>query len=457
MYRFRLLACVAFTGFVLAAAGVACGGGGTSNATSPTTTGEGGVDGGGLSNDAASPNADASTGNDASSGGGDAGAQDAAEEPAVEAGPFVPAAHPPWPQLSGNGKVVLNPMNLVTIVSTGDPEATDLFAFGDQLVTSAWWSSFSTEYGLGTPVSPTVHITGPAITTNPTETDIVNYIASATASTPAAAANGNTMYMVYLPPNIEIIDPTTGQPNTNCQYYGGFHTPYGKGGDSWGIGQHCPLAGTGLTDLEWMTIVGSHEIAEGASDPQPGNGWELVTEPDTNAPWTQPPWVAALYGEIGDMCVDTQVTEGSYTYQRIWSNAAAANEEDPCVPAYSQYAYVNASAPEGWYKVAAGSSVQIPVTGWSDRATSDWIVDAEVWTSNAPASAPFAVTLTSPTVYPTDAGNYPTTNNGKVSQMTVTVPAGTASGTWADIVIFSEPLVYSGDPFHIWLVGVYVP
>jgi hypothetical protein len=451
---------------VLVAAGVvalgpACGGGnggegaGAGDGGKTSTGLEGGtLDGG----DTGTGSADSGMQHDATSDAdGGSKPQDAASEPAepVEAGPFVSAPHPPWPLVAANGGVVLDPMKLVTVVSTGDPQASDFFAFGDQLIASAWWGSFSTEYGLGTP-SASVHVTGPAITANLDGAQMQSYIASAIAGTPAAAADGQTMYMLYLPAGIDIIDDQTKQPNTNCQYYGGYHTTYDKSGDAWGVGQHCPLTGTGLTDLQWMTIVGSHEIAEAATDPIPDNGYTLVAKIDTAQPWTQSPWVAAVYGEVGDMCVSTQITEGSYTYQRIWSNTAAAQEQDPCVPPYANDAYVNASAPQGWYTMTVGGSVDIPVTGWSDRATSDWIMEGAVWTSNTSASSPFQVTTTSPTVYPTDAGDYPTTNNGKVSTLTVSAP-GAPSGSWAVIALYSEPLVQAGDPYHLWFVGVYIP
>jgi hypothetical protein len=446
MHRFAWAATLALG---ISTVAVACGGGGNGASSPPATT-----DGGG---DESSSPADASSEPDASSVADSSKPHDAANEHAVEAGPFLSAPHPPWPQVAANGGIVLHPMKLVTIVTTGDPQGTDYFAFGDALIASQWWQAIGADYGLGTP-SASVHVTGPAITADPDSKAMESYIASAITGTPAAAADGQTMYMLYLPTGIDILDDTTGMPNTNCQYFGGYHLPYDTTGDAWGVGQHCPLTDTGLTDLQWMTIVGSHEIAEGATDPLPGNGYTMVANIDTKQPWTQSPWVAALYGEVGDLCVSTQINEGSFTYQRIWSNSAAAKELDPCVPPYPQYAYVNTSVPQGWYTMPAGGSVQIPVTGWSDRAADDWLIAAEVWTSSASASsaAVFVPTLTSPTAYDTDAGDYATTNNGKASTLTVTAP-GLGSGSWAAIGIYSEPLVYSGDPYHLWFVGVYIP
>ena len=447
MYRFLW---TSLLGLAVAAGGVGCGGGNGSDAKPLVEAGADGAAG-----DDVGPLADASLDHaeDASE---DAKPHDAASEEPVEAGPFVTAPHPPWPQLAPNGGVVLKTMKLVMVVTAGDPQATSYFGFADALVASPWWQSFAGDYGIGTP-SASVHVTGPAITSDPNSAAMEAYIASAVASTPAAAADGQTMYMLLLPTGIDILDDSTGKPNTNCQYYGGYHDSYDKSGDAWGVAQHCPLTDTGLTDLEWMTIAASHEISEAASDPIPGNGYEIVNSHDTQAPWTQSPWVAALYGEIGDMCVETQTTEGSYTYQRIWSNTAAAKELDPCVPPYTQYAYVNSSVTSGWYVVTPGASVNIPVTGWSDRATGDWIVDPEVWTSSITTTPGFGTTLSSPTVYSTDIGDYPTTNNGKTSTLTITAPATAKSGDWVTVGIFSIPLVYSGDPYHLWFVGAYIP
>ena len=108
------------------------------------------------------------------------------------------------------------------------------------------------------------------------------------------------------------------------------------------------------------------------------------------------------------------------------------------------------------YALTAGSSVQIPLTGWSDRATGDWVLDAEVFTTNATNPGDVLVSLSSATTYATDAGAFPTTNNGRTSTLTVSAP-GTPSGTWATIGIYSQPLVYSGDPWELWVVGVYIP
>ncbi|MGH7293389.1 MAG: hypothetical protein ACRELB_00580 [Polyangiaceae bacterium] len=436
-------------GIAMATAAVGCGGGsgGSGNGSGPDDAGgaadqqlphpEAGVvlDGGGVDATAESSIDDGSTG-------------DVTEAAPVEAAAFATAAHSPWPVLTPNAGIVLHDMKLVIVASSGDPQASDYFAYGDALIASAWWQSFATEYGLGTPTTST-HVTGPAITTDPTSQAMVKYITSAVAASPdaGAGANGDTMYMLFLPTGVDIQDQRG--PNTSCQYYGGYHTTYDNSGDAWGVVQHCPITNTGLTDLQWMTIGASHEIAEAATDPIPDNGYTLVPQIDYAQPWTQPPWAASLYGEVGDMCVETQITEGSYMYQRIWSIAAAAKGLDPCVPPHAQYAYVNTSAPKGWYTVAAGTSVNVPITGWSDRATPDWIVAADIWSQSGTG---YTATISSPTT----KNGYATTNNGKASTLTITAPVSASPGSWAIAYIASETFVSTGDQYHLWVVGAYV-
>lgn len=382
---------------------------------------------------------------------GDTGTKPHDAAPEAEAGPFEPASHPPWPQVPANEGVVLKSMKLVTVVTSGDPNANSFFAFDDALIASSWWTQISQEYGLGTPTQD-VQVTGPAMTANPTESDMASYIETAIAGTPAAVADGNTMYMLYLPPGILISDPRG--LNTGCQYYGGYHTTYDKSGDAWGVAQDCAVTDDGLTDFQQMTIIGSHEVVEGASDPVPGNGWTLPGPP-ANAPWTEPDstWIEAVYGEIGDLCAYTQITEGLYIYQRIFSNTAAALGGDPCIPTYTTTAYDNMSAPQGWYTITSGGTATIPVTGFSNQATTPWIASAVFWKSSGPT---FDVTLTSPTSETIQGTSYPTLNNGTSATVTVTAPAA-ASGTWAIIALESDPYLVGGDPYHVWPIGVYIP
>jgi hypothetical protein len=282
---------------------------------------------------------------------------------------------------------------------------------------------------------------------------MISYIQSAIAGNAAAAPDGNTMYMLYLPPGIDAIDPMSGT-NTMCQFFGGFHDVYDMGGNAFAVGQRCPVQGTGLSELQDLTITASHEILEAATDPTPGSGWVLGAA-DLQQPWTTAPTLVAPGGELGDLCLGTKWVEGGYTYQRGWSNVAAAAGGDPCVPAYPNAKYYNASAPQPWYMVAAGGSVTIPLTGFASGPTGDWALESQPLSSSPTG---FAASVTSATNFIAQMGMFPTTNNGRTATLTVTAPT-VASGSWAVFGIGSVPLppASGGDSVHVWPVGVYVP
>jgi hypothetical protein len=171
-----------------------------------------------------------------------------------------------------------------------------------------------------------------------------------------------------------------------------------------------------------------------------------MQDPNEQSAWTRPPLEILFGGELGDNCEATFITEGTFVYQRIWSNLAAAKGGDPCVPHRSQDAYINVSVPQTWYKISPGESVPIPITGFSDRATSDWVVELP---------APYGAFTAS--VAGASASNQITMNNGQ--QATLTLQAGTnaASGDWAIMQLISRVSAPGGDPFERWLVGMYVP
>jgi hypothetical protein len=377
-----------------------------------------------------------------------------------------------WPQVSApSPPTVLAPLKLVTIVVQGDPQAAHLFAFGDALVTGSWYSSFASEYGLGKPNAQTVHVTGPTIPpntsradpNNPGMFDMAAYIQSLIANQTAPAPDPHTMYMLYLPPGIAAYDDNAQISNTNCQLYGGYHTAYDTLGqfDSglqsavvWGFVQRCGSTQI-LLDADWLTLAASHEIAEAATDPLPPEGWTAGLL-DPHMPWTHSVF-AALGGEVGDMCQETKWNDGTFTYQRIWSNAAAMRGVDPCVPAYQNIPYVNVVGPQGWTMVSAGGVVQLALTGYSDRPAPDWFVYSVIGPNTDPGMH-ISATVTSATEVRTSAGLTATTNVGKPARLTVSAAPGTASGTWAVVEVVSQPEVPNGgDTLHIWPVGVYVP
>jgi hypothetical protein len=395
------------------------------------------------------PAADAAT----SDAGADAdGAADAA---------FQPAAHRSFPALAKNSGRVLQPLKLVTIVASNDSLAAPLFAFSDALAASSWLPAVGAAYGVTTATS--AHATGPAITTNPTQADMIAYIGALVTAGTAPAPDGNTCYLLYLPDGVSVATGGSTPP------FAAYHAPYpaeGQGlGDGWAVVSRTTPYGGGETKLGALTRLSSHEVLEAASDP----GWDSWSLAAPGAPvWQGSVWsVFQVPGPIesGDLCEGTRWFEpdGGSEYQRVLAPSPPANG-DPCVPAPAG-AYFDVSAPADWYALGAdGGTTSIPLTGWSSAPASDWLVIATVGQATAGFSslAGSLLAVDSP-----KAGISPCLgagmNDDVTATMSVAAPPGAASGDWAVVVVESfrvDPSTCypyaTGDQFHMWLTGVYV-
>jgi hypothetical protein len=364
----------------------------------------------------------------------------------------------------------LSHARLVSIVPANGINAAGDYAFADALPSSAWWQSFSGEYGIGVSNS-SAHLTGAPIVQDVTLAALEDYVSitlgypldgGADAGTVGDAGiplDGTNIFIVYLPPGRATI------PGGFC----GFHTPYPSVKSSIGdnvavIVDSCLRLFPGQTDPAMTTNDASHEIAEAATDPLL-NAWRLPApspfSPPTQSAWM---WASSAVFEVGDFCEGARwVDPGSNTeYQRIFSASAAADGGDPCLPALGQ-PYFSVSSDADWHAVSPGGSVDIPITGWSTGPVADWNINPHL-VNGSPALLSMAAdagleTLTSPLG---SFCNRPLINNGATATLHVTVPSSAVSGEIAVFSIHSyrqtascavQPLP---DAYHQWPVGVYV-
>jgi len=349
--------------------------------------------------------------------------------------PFTQAAHAPWPTVPGSASGVLPSLRLVSIVTAGDPLHDALFSFGDALVGSRWLQSFAPEYGAAASAT-SVHMDGTAAPSTMSYSDIVAYVRALEPSAPQP-----TVYLLYLPPGTDAI---VGQErNCGCAVIGGAHGDDGQG-NAVAYVQRCST-----TDDDSVTRVASHEVAESITDT--GSGGYAI--PQGNPPWLASPWASVQPGgvEIGDLCSSTFVTEGEWTYQRQWSNAAAAAGGDPCVPALPT-PYFSVTTDATWVQVAPGASVEVPITGWSTGERSDWYVYA----LPAEPTDTFSPAVTTARQQPLSAVVYDAINDGVPGTLTVTAAPTAQSGDHTVVQIYSRS-VDRVDGVHFWPVGFYVP
>ena len=115
----------------------------------------------------------------------------------------------------------------------------------------------------------------------------------------------NTLYFIYLDPNVVSIMGGS----KSCQSYCGYHSNVGK--VYYAVMPYPTCSGClgGLQAFEALTGTSSHELCEAITDPVPGSGWYDNTN-----------------GEIGDICAWNFKTVAGYNVQLEWSN-----QQNKCV------------------------------------------------------------------------------------------------------------------------------
>ena len=117
------------------------------------------------------------------------------------------------------------------------------------------------------------------------------------------AATANTLYFVFLPPNVASVLGT----KQSCQDYCGYHSHIDAVYYAVIPFADCPGCVFPGQILDTLTEVSSHEFAE------------AVTDPALNAWWEDPQG-----DEIGDLCNRQTTRIGGYLVQTEWSNAQSA-------------------------------------------------------------------------------------------------------------------------------------
>src|ERR1019366_236847 len=265
------------------------------------------------------------------SGGPPDGSSDGAGDDGGGGGDAAPVASPAFPPAIGQlvnhkGGVLAKP-KIVTVTWASDTNGATLQSFDDTLVTSPYWTATTSEYGVAPATSDAAtHVVVQTAPTSPwADTDIDSWIAQmATTATSGWPANDTeTLYVVYVPPEVEV--DSNGM--NGCNYYGGFHT---QTSDSTGletidyalIPESCAQF-AGVPVLENATESGSHELVEGVTDPNGYDGWIGFGPNDLAwALWNDDQW------ESADAC--ESYTDGYYLgtgdlpywLSRTWSNAS---------------------------------------------------------------------------------------------------------------------------------------
>jgi hypothetical protein len=233
------------------------------------------------------------------------------------------AAPPAVPHLSYHGGAVIGAVEVVLVfwgahwVQTGSTGGAvlqgQLNDFFDHILTSAFmdmlgeYSTASTQIARGKRLA-TVNVSatepGAIVAGVRTVSDaqIQQALQEWTANKTVPATTENTLYFVYLPPDVV----SSFQNSQSCTAFCGYHENIGS--IYYAVEPYITCAGCSFgAILDSQTKVSSHELAEAVTDPA-GAGW----------------WDSGTGDEIGDICNASTTRLGGYLVQNQWSNARSA-------------------------------------------------------------------------------------------------------------------------------------
>jgi hypothetical protein len=150
----------------------------------------------------------------------------------------------------------------------------------------------------------TTLLTSPAPGTSVQDSEIQQLLQREISAGTLPANNANTLYFVFLPEGVQVIQGNS----ASCQSFCGYHDSFGEG-IYYAVMPYPGCSGCtgGLAAFEALTSTTSHELCESITDPVPGQGWY----DDKN-------------GEIGDICAWKTRTLGDYKIQLEWSNQSGS-------------------------------------------------------------------------------------------------------------------------------------
>lgn len=324
-------------------------------------------------------------GDNSTSAGGSVPVPDAGTPPAVDMAvpPYSPPFPPVAPQVLKAASTVLASPKVVPVFFPQDALQSTLVTFlQNYQAKSAAWGMLS-EYGIGrgTTAAPvTLPTTLPATFA---EADVQALLAARIGDGTLPRPDANTIYALYFPSTVSLLQGGS----TSCIDFAGYHGTSTLTDGTKTVYAVMPRCQMGLLAL--LTYATSHELAEAATDPHL-LGYNSMSDPYFL--WT----VGHSGAEVSDLCqdlVDAAVNEaGVGVVCRNWSNKAAAQYTNPCLPAAAgpsffsipRHPQLNTVLINGQAKnievvpLLVGQTVSVEVRGLSDvKPGPSWTVKAE--------------------------------------------------------------------------------
>jgi hypothetical protein len=249
-----------------------------------------------------------------------------------------PAFHPTMPQVRSEGGAIMPTVRIQPVFFPGDALEAKAVDFLNKLAGSAEWPKLVGEYGVGAAsVAPAIDLPA-APPAQVTEADVDALLADRLDGThpewePSGGATlDTTVYVLFYPAATAITGPGG---VASCTDFDGYHYSANLPSDggvraaAYVLMARCPTG----NDLDQLTEILSHELAEAATDPFP-----TVKAAYRTLDPRQMGWALAFGGpEIGDLCQGNSFNYFSpgdigYSIQRSFSNARAAAWDEMCSP-----------------------------------------------------------------------------------------------------------------------------
>jgi hypothetical protein len=280
-------------------------------------------------------------------------------------------------------------MKIVEVTFGTDTNAATYSAFDATIGGTMWWQQALMPYGISPAVvSATVALPDTVSGTSITDAQLQTYLQDEVASGALPYPDDETLYVVYAPRSFSVSLPMGGTTvESSCQYFDGYHSSTGisvpsatDGGAPQVVSAaYAMVFNCGYGGVEEIEVTASHEIAEAATDPHPDLTPTYYLHSDDA--WSQifAGFPAGEGAEVADLCTGEPWTEGTYYYNKIYSNAAAALSKNPCQPDTNVYfaaaidttkAVAGSYLSDGFVQITPGQTTQVTINFFSTAALS---------------------------------------------------------------------------------------
>ncbi len=394
----------------------------------------------------------------------------------ADSSPAYPAFTPSLPQIGSGGTVITQP-NVFNISFANEPLEADIDTFSSAMAGTTYWGDRVKEYGIS-PLTVGGRIHDPTVW--PATVDdsaiqawLIDRLAGDAGVAPGwPAPDMNDVFALYFPPGVTVTVTDEGYVSTSCVDFHGYHSWVTLPNNvkiAYAVDSRCDSIpeDPAATGINYVSAVISHELNEAITDPflplTPPPG----TDPTGGGYWSIDPDHLAFQvmlgeSELMDMC--TLIPNGTgttafytpadfgYVVQRGWSNEAARQGKDPCLPAPAGEVFFD-TAPVLPDTVTTGDDFGVPVQtpGLQLSVGEKKTIELDLW-SDGPTSGPWTVgAIEDQTSSLALSLNKSTGVNGDKLELTVEVKTTNANG--GEVVVITSMLGGQGTYYPFVIVN----